>query len=212
MIDQLNHVGAHTHFDGVVAAINAERELQHAKWGQQDHDSYTWLAVLGEEYGELSQAILHDTFGGKAAGTMRDELVHVAAVAVQWLECLDRNMTKVPTAPQRCAALIADATVLANATFGRAAIAALPKHWHADDECAELRFALDGEDYWLALDTAKDVASAATACKLGHVDTMLSHTTFIPAACPPDTAAVHLRTALDVVRAYVYSWNTEAVA
>lgn len=79
------------HMDAVFDAIRAERERQHAKWGTQDHDPYTWLAVLGEEYGELSQAILHDTFGGKAAGTMRDELLHVVAVGCQWLECLERQ-------------------------------------------------------------------------------------------------------------------------
>ncbi len=78
----------------VLAAITAERNRQNAKWGQQDHDAYTWLAILSEEVGELSQAILHDTFGGKAAGTMRDELLHVVAVGVQWLECLERMQAR----------------------------------------------------------------------------------------------------------------------
>ncbi len=74
----------------VFAAIRAERERQNATWGEQNHDAYTWLVILGEEFGELSQAILHDTFGGKAAGSMRDELVQLVAVGGQWLECLDR--------------------------------------------------------------------------------------------------------------------------
>lgn len=82
------------HLPAVFDAIRAERERQNAKWGEQSHDPYTWLAVLGEEYGELSQAILHDTFGGKAAGTMRDELLHVAAVACQWLECIERQAVR----------------------------------------------------------------------------------------------------------------------
>ena len=79
------------HMPRVFDAIRAERERQNAEWAEQNHDAYTWLAILGEEYGELSQAILHDTFGGTAAGTMRDELVQLVAVGVQWLECLERQ-------------------------------------------------------------------------------------------------------------------------
>lgn len=79
------------HVSTVFDAIRVERERQYAKWGEQNHDPYTWLAILGEEHGELAQAILHDTFGGNAAGTMRKELVEVAAVAVQWLEYLERQ-------------------------------------------------------------------------------------------------------------------------
>lgn len=68
-----------------------EREKQNKKWGEQNHDSYRWLAILGEEFGELSQAILHDEFGGKAAGTTREELIQVVAVGLQWLECIERK-------------------------------------------------------------------------------------------------------------------------
>lgn len=107
------------------------------------------------------------------------------------------------TPAQRRAGLIADATVLANRTFGRVAIAALDGDWHADDACAELRFTHEGEDYWLAQDTDVDGDGVVTAWTLGHVDTMLSSTVVVPAACPPATAAVQLRTALDVLRADV---------
>ncbi len=37
----------------VFAAIKAERERQNTKWGEQNHDPYTWLATLSEEVGEL---------------------------------------------------------------------------------------------------------------------------------------------------------------
>ena len=75
----------------VIQTIVDERQRQDAKWGQQNHDDYRWLAILTEEVGELAQAALHDEFGGKAAGTLRAELIQVAAVAMSWLECLDRN-------------------------------------------------------------------------------------------------------------------------
>jgi NTP pyrophosphatase (non-canonical NTP hydrolase) len=71
--------------------ITNERRRQDAKWGEQNHDDYRWLAILIEEVGELAQCALHDEFGGHAAGKLRGELVQVAAVAVSWLECLDRR-------------------------------------------------------------------------------------------------------------------------
>lgn len=69
----------------------AERTRQDAKWGQQDHDPITWSAILTEECGELAEAALHHRFGGPAAAGLRTEAVQVAAVALQIVECLDRN-------------------------------------------------------------------------------------------------------------------------
>ena len=40
------------------------------------------LAVLGEEFGEVARALLEDR------GTLRGELIQVAAVAVAWAEAL----------------------------------------------------------------------------------------------------------------------------
>ena len=71
--------------------IGVEREFQNKKWGEQNHDDYKWLAILTEEVGELAEAILHDEFDGHAKGHAYTELLHVAAVAVQWLECMDRR-------------------------------------------------------------------------------------------------------------------------
>jgi NTP pyrophosphatase (non-canonical NTP hydrolase) len=68
-----------------------ELNRQNEKWGEQNHDNYTWLAILTEEVGELSQAILHDEYGGRAAGNVKTELEQVAAVAVQWLESIERR-------------------------------------------------------------------------------------------------------------------------
>ncbi len=70
----------------VFNAIREERQRQNEKWGDQDHNDFVWLAILTEEVGELSEAILHDEFGGHAKGTAPKELLHIAAVAVQWLE------------------------------------------------------------------------------------------------------------------------------
>lgn len=75
----------------VLQDIVEERARQDAKWGQQNHEAPVWSSILGEEVGEACQALLHDLYGGQAAGTLRKELVQVAAVAVQWIECLDRE-------------------------------------------------------------------------------------------------------------------------
>jgi len=74
--------------------ILTERIRQNAKWGEQNHDDEIWFAIMTEEIGEVAQAILHTRFGGKAGGTTEVELVHVAAVALQWLECIQRRNQK----------------------------------------------------------------------------------------------------------------------
>lgn len=79
---------------GRIHAINsilAERRAQDEKWGEQNHDSFTYLTILMEEVGEFAQAALHEKFGGEKASGLRDEAVRVAAVALAIVECLDRN-------------------------------------------------------------------------------------------------------------------------
>lgn len=76
----------------VILDIEVEREKQDAKWGEQNHTDEWWLAILSEELGEVAQCILHDFFGGKAEGHLREELVQLVAVGVAWLECIDRQI------------------------------------------------------------------------------------------------------------------------
>jgi hypothetical protein len=76
-------------------SVRLERLRQDDKWGEQNHSNEWWLAILGEEYGELSQAVLETHFNpaSKIGGLehIRLEAVHVAAVAVAMVECIDRN-------------------------------------------------------------------------------------------------------------------------
>lgn len=77
---------------GVSVKVLNERLRQEAKWGEQNHDTLTWLAILGEEVGEANQASLETRYSGKK--TIQDymeEMVQVAAVAQAAVECLDRN-------------------------------------------------------------------------------------------------------------------------
>jgi hypothetical protein len=77
------------------ADIDAERERQAALWSREhawgvgdcssaDVPTLVKLAVLTEEVGEVSRAILDQSGDGK----LREELCQVAAVAVAWLEAL----------------------------------------------------------------------------------------------------------------------------
>lgn len=67
-----------------------ERARQDAKWGVQNHSSFKWLTILTEELGEAAQEILEDDEPAK----LRHELVQVAAVALAFIECLDKQQGK----------------------------------------------------------------------------------------------------------------------
>jgi NTP pyrophosphatase (non-canonical NTP hydrolase) len=75
----------------VLNDISVERERQYRKWGVQEHDDLIWLAILTEEVGEVSQAILQSRFGGDHAGTEYTELVEAVSVGIQWLEHMRRK-------------------------------------------------------------------------------------------------------------------------
>lgn len=71
--------------------IHYERLRQDEKWGEQNHDNYRWIAIATEELGEVAQAALQTEYGGSHAGDVEKELIHLAAVCIQWLECIERN-------------------------------------------------------------------------------------------------------------------------
>lgn len=75
--------------ESVIQAVRMERLSQDERWGpEQDHDSGTWLAILMEEVGEVANSLLSMKDPTKATEA---ELTQVAAVAVAWLEAIDRN-------------------------------------------------------------------------------------------------------------------------
>lgn len=49
-----------------------------------DFPEHLRTAILGEEFGEVCKALYE-------RGNLREELVHVAAVAVRWIQHLDRE-------------------------------------------------------------------------------------------------------------------------
>ena len=72
--------------------ISDERIRQINKWGPQYHDDPTWMLILSEEVGEVAKSIIDRIHSGNAdIVETRKEIVQVAAVAVAWLECLDKK-------------------------------------------------------------------------------------------------------------------------
>lgn len=81
----------HADVSKIISKVLEERRRQNEKWGVQTNPPEVWQAILTEEVGESAQAVLHDIFGGRAAGTLETEVIHVAAVAFQWLEAIERE-------------------------------------------------------------------------------------------------------------------------
>jgi len=84
-------------FQNKTMAINNimyERTRQDQKWGEQNHRPEIWLMILGEEVGEANKAALEATVSGDYPTYLkyRDEMVHVAAVALAALEAFDRDV------------------------------------------------------------------------------------------------------------------------
>ena len=73
--------------------LRAEGKFTHTAASPDLPDGYR-LTALVEEVGEAAEAVLErNGFIGKPKGTdLRKELVQVAAVAVAWIEALDRGV------------------------------------------------------------------------------------------------------------------------
>lgn len=80
-----------TNRDAIYTDITAERDSQDAKWGRQYHSMPVWSAILTEECGEVAEAALGVVFNDESEHLphLREELVQVAAVAVQMIEKID---------------------------------------------------------------------------------------------------------------------------
>jgi NTP pyrophosphatase (non-canonical NTP hydrolase) len=82
----------------VLEWVNKERDRQDSKWGEQNHYFTDWVSILGEEYGEFCEAVNETRFfnGSDKGGyeNMKTEAIHTAAVAIAFVECLERNKEK----------------------------------------------------------------------------------------------------------------------
>lgn len=72
--------------DEVSEDVDQELLRQRNLYGVQRHLDNDWLPILGEEFGEVCQALQKDTTAAKEtdADDLYKELVQVAAVAISW--------------------------------------------------------------------------------------------------------------------------------
>lgn len=102
-----------------IGSVIAEMNRQDEKWGSdRDQHPFVWQTILSEEVGEFSQAILHDEFGGHKSGTAREEMVQIAAVALQIIEYYDRHCSPVTESEDSRAALVLPAIPAERETIG----------------------------------------------------------------------------------------------
>jgi hypothetical protein len=93
-------IGVGLAFNNVLLDVCEERLRQNKLWGQQDWSPSKWLAILGEEYGEVCRAVCEmeltpiEKRDAKWWKNYREELVHVATVAIQAAECFDRAQAR----------------------------------------------------------------------------------------------------------------------
>jgi len=101
--------GAHTPAQAVLAEIAAERARQDARWGEQNHpdgtDGQRWRDAANCARGmaedaarngrltwlDIAREELFEAFAETDPAKLRAELVQVAAVAVAWVEAIDRR-------------------------------------------------------------------------------------------------------------------------
>lgn len=101
--EQLLKVFFEDKMECVINEVREERQLQNAKWGEQNHNVCEWVSILAEEVGEVSKEAvdLHFKYGITDKQTeqnrienYRKECIQVAAVAIQMVESLDRQLEK----------------------------------------------------------------------------------------------------------------------
>jgi len=79
--------------EDVKVVTDALKELRRAEgvWGEQNHDIFTHLSIVGEELGEVHKAALQARFEGKSQAHIRYEAVQLAAMALGLLLRIDRD-------------------------------------------------------------------------------------------------------------------------
>lgn len=77
----------------IINMVLEERKRQDAKWGEQNHTPCMWSSIIGEEYGEMCQAINEFTFDPTpdTEEQIYTEAIQTMASCMAMLECIERN-------------------------------------------------------------------------------------------------------------------------
>ena len=87
--------------EAALILVMTERQRQNELWGDQSgNHPFEWMSILGEEYGELCEAV-NETFFKRGAHPEKGgfdrilkEATHVAAVSVAIMEAAQRELEK----------------------------------------------------------------------------------------------------------------------
>lgn len=83
----MSHNLGNEYRQGAVYSALDEMGRQDRKWGEQRSNTpEKWVSILGEEFGEVCRGVLEDDID-----QYREELVHVAAVALRAVQNLDEQ-------------------------------------------------------------------------------------------------------------------------
>lgn len=80
-----------------IAAVNDERDKQDGEFGRQRHDPAYWLAIIGKQFGQLSQRVIQakwtkdQTAKAWSKQRMYQEAKQIAACAVALMEAIERD-------------------------------------------------------------------------------------------------------------------------
>lgn len=82
----------------IISEIIVERDRQDTLWGEEEHILPAWTGIIGEEFGELCQAINETFFNNgnekrKLGGyeNLKREGIHAVATLVKFLEFIERH-------------------------------------------------------------------------------------------------------------------------
>lgn len=87
-------------WNDICSAVYRERVRQEDRWGNdslmpyENGDHQRKLAVLMEEVGEVARELLEN--GNRTSSHLKEELIQVAAVAMAWIEGIERYHDIVP--------------------------------------------------------------------------------------------------------------------
>ena len=79
------------HCQSAIIETLRERLSQNEQWGEQNHELEIWLAILGEEFGELCQAFIDYKYADGSENNIKDEAIQCAAVALAIVESIIRK-------------------------------------------------------------------------------------------------------------------------
>lgn len=95
-------------FTEILNLVSTERYIQNQKFGEQNHNTVEWVAIIGEEFGEASkeavdfhfknpikiQGEYHDaseSLQELRLSNFKEELIQLAAVTIQAIESIQRQ-------------------------------------------------------------------------------------------------------------------------